>query len=250
MVTIIDGDSLIFLSLPKKNQENPSYENCLLELHSRINDILIKTKADKYVICITEGKCFRYKKWKFSSNYKANRQDIKINPMYYSLKEYMKQNFNVVSYRELEADDLVSVYANECNEPYTVCSVDKDVIGQVAGIHFNYRNNTFIETKTEEIEFNTWKQVLVGDTIDGVYGIRGIGDKTANKLFEGRLDYYHVVLEQYVKTYGVYEGINRFYENYSMIYLLKSFDDVKREVGLDLELPNFQEVVYDKEYKW
>jgi len=250
MVAIIDGDSLIYFSLPKKDQENKSYENCVLELHSRFYDLIKKTGATKYVICITEGRCFRYKKWKFASSYKLNRKDLKINPIFYALKEYMKQTFNVVSYKDLEADDLVAVYANECKEKYTVCSIDKDVLGQVEGIHFNYRTSSFIQTKKEDIEYNTWKQVLIGDAIDGIYGISGIGEKTAKKLFEGRNDYYHVVLEQYVKNYGVYEGINRFYENYSLIYLLKSFEEVKREVGLELELPNFEEIKINGRYEW
>jgi 5'-3' exonuclease len=88
------------------------------------------------------------------------------------------------------------------------------------------------------------------DTIDGIFGIRGIGEKTAKKLFENRQDYYHVVLEEYVKSYGVYEGINRFYENYSLIRLLTSFEDVRREVGLELELPNFEEIGKSEKVGW
>lgn len=250
MLTIIDGDSLVFFSLPKKHQENPTLEDCLDELRARINDILVKTNATKYIICITEGRCFRYKKWKFSPNYKDNRKDNKFHPFFYAIKEYMKQNFNVVSCKDLEADDLVVIYANECKEEYTVCSVDKDVLGQVSGIHYNYRKAQFQETKESEIQYNIWKQVLTGDIVDGVFGIRGIGSKTADKLFENRQDYYHVVLEQYVKYYGIYEGINKFYENYSLIRLLTSFDDVKREVGLELELPKFEEVGKSERIEW
>jgi 5'-3' exonuclease len=248
MLAIIDGDSLIYFSLPKKQDEASTYENCLIELQSRINEILTITKATKYVICITEGRCFRYNRWKFASNYKANRESSKP-PMFYALKEYMKQNYNVISQKELEADDLVSIIANECNEPYTVCSIDKDVLGQVEGIHFNYRNKTFVETKKEEIDYNIFKQVLIGDTIDGVYGIRGIGEVTAKKLLENG-NYLNVVLEQYIKTYGTHEGLVRFYENYTLIRLLRSFEDVQREVGLKIEMPNFRDVNIYGEYEW
>ena len=254
MLTIIDGDSLIYLSLPKKNQENVTYEYCIAEMTNRINDILVKTNATKYIICLTEGKCFRYKDWKYATDYKANRKnkDNKSNvpPIFYAMKEHLKQNFNSYWVKELEADDLVSIIAYECKEPYTVCSIDKDVIGQIPGIHFNYRNQVFIETKEEEIQYNTWKQVLTGDLIDGIYGIRGIGESTAKKLFNNRQDYYHVVLEQYVKVYGIYEGINRFYENYSLIYLLKSFDEVKREVAIDMKMPKFKEIGESEQSDW
>jgi hypothetical protein len=165
MLTIIDGDSLVFFSLPKKHQENPTFEYCLDEMKQRINDILYKTKATKYIICITEGRCFRYKKWKFSSDYKENRKGAQYHPFFFALKEYMKQNFNVVSYKDLEADDLVCIYAHECQEEYTVCSIDKDVLGQISGIHYNYRTSQFQETKAEEIDYNIWKQVLVGECI-------------------------------------------------------------------------------------
>ncbi len=242
MLTIIDGDSLIYLSLPKKNQEDTTYERCLLEMNERINEILITTKATKYIICLTEGKCFRYKDWKYATNYKENRKNngSNIPPIFFAMKEHLKRNYNTMWMHQLEADDLVSVIAYECNEDYTVCSMDKDVIGQIPGIHYNYGKRMFIETRKDEIEYNTFKQVLTGDTIDGIYGIRGIGDATAIKLFNNRQDYYHVVLEQYVKVYGIYEGINRFYENYSLIYLLKSFKEVEREVGIKMEMPKFE----------
>lgn len=241
MLTIVDADSLIFFSLPKKDS-NSTFEDCLNELNNRINDILFKTKADKYILCLTEGKCFRYKKWKYANDYKSSRRDNVLHPFYYSLKEYMKQNYATVSVKELEADDLVSIYAYECREDYTIASIDKDVLGQIPGIHYNYRTAEFQETRVEDIEYNIFRQVLTGDAVDSVYGIQGIGIKTADKLFSKRQDYYHIVLEQYVKRYGVYEGINRFYENYSLIYMLKSFEEVRKEVGLELKLPNYGEV--------
>lgn len=75
------------------------------------------------------------------------------------------------------------------------------------------------------------------DTTDNVKGIQGVGEKTSLKLLQNNkaLDKLNICLKEYIKRYGsVYQGINRFFETFSMVYLLKSFREVERETGIKL----------------
>jgi 5'-3' exonuclease len=81
----------------------------------------------------------------------------------------------------------------------------------------------------------------MGDAGDGVVGIEGVGEKTIDKWFKNKknLTYAQVIIKAYVDKYGVHEGINRFYESFSMVYLLNSDEDMMREIG---ELPKFPDI--------
>lgn len=233
MLALIDGDSLLFYSLPKKNEHKP-VEQCVEDLHYRILNIFNTVKADRYIIFLTGSQNFRKKNWKYSKDYKIARKDAKLPPTFKYLQEYIIQNYNTYIHNKLEADDLVTYYKNIFGEDAIICSPDKDVLYQNQGMHFNYGKMIFIETKNVDVDYFLWKQVAMGDSGDSVGGIKGVAEKTVDKWFKNNDEYDKIVINKYIDIYGLHEGINRFFETFSMVYLLKTENDMLKEIG---ELP-------------
>lgn len=236
MIALIDGDSLLFFSLPKKDVYK-TVEECVESLNDRIYNILNTVKAKEYVIFLTGSKNYRKKHWKYSYDYKKTRKDIKLPPVFHYLREYLLQNWNVYTHPNLEADDLVTYYKSIYNDKAVICSPDKDVLFQNVGMHFNYGKMQFIENTERESNYFLWKQIAMGDAGDSVGGIKGVADKTVDKWFKkitDENDYQKIVISEYISRYGIHEGINRFFETFSMVYLLKTDQEMMLEIG---ELP-------------
>ncbi len=249
MIALIDADSLIYKSLPKKSSPDTSYEDCLQELDSRIITILQAVNADGYILFLTEGRCFRYQDWKSSKNYKHSRNKDRMKPIFYALKEHLKQTHGAHVCKELEADDSVSYFKNNMKDSI-ICSPDKDVLLQNVGTHYDYNKLKFVEVSEEDATYFLFEQVGKGDSTDGIEGIRGVGDKTIEKWFKEVNDehtYQAILIDKYIDNYGIHEGIIRFFETFTMVYLLKTEDDMLREIGFLPEMPIIQYLKEDVE---
>ena len=133
----------------------------------------------------------------------------------------------------LEADDLVAVHSKPSGT--IICSPDKDVLYQVAGTHFNFRTNEFVKTSKLEANRFLWKQTLMGDATDGIVGIPKQGPKTADKLLKkARSGFEKIAIEKYVEKFGYYEGVCKFTETFKLVHILKTYDQVKDAIGVDL----------------
>lgn len=236
MIALIDADSILFQSLPKKRNPDATFEDCVAEMEDRIQTIVKTANCNQYILFLTYGKCFRYKNWKVSKPYKYNRKGSQFPPIFYGLKEHLIQNFNAYIYKGLEADDLVSYYSTVYPDS-VICSPDKDVIYQNAGTHFDYGKMQHITVTEEDAEKFLFYQLAIGDSTDGISGIQGVGKATAEKWFDNKSPehtYHELVLDKYIEKYDFHEGINRFFENFTMVYILKTENDLIREFG---ELP-------------
>src|SRR6056297_4213887 len=112
MKALIDADSILYLALPKKVNPDQTYEECCQEIDDRIKNIVNKTGSDGYILFLTQGKCFRYNNKKVTKDYKFSRKGKSMPPVFYALKEYMKQKHNAYIDTNLEADDLVCYFNN------------------------------------------------------------------------------------------------------------------------------------------
>jgi len=230
-VVLIDADSLLYFEMGK-----PTLEEAIEGIDQRILTMLNINNTCNFAGFLTIGKCFRYAAAK-TKNYKYNRKHGSKPIIFYALKEYLQQHWNFIYISELEADDLVAVYADKYGGDTVICSPDKDVIHQVPGIHFNYRTAEHIDTPVESAETFLWKQMLMGDSTDGIQGIPKVGEKTANKWLQevNITEMPMFTLEKYLEKFGISEGITKFAETFKLIYILKSKEDVLREA--DIELP-------------
>jgi len=228
-IALIDGDSLIYYEMGK-----PTLEEALESLDGRLHQMFEMTHATHYAGFLTSGRCFRYAAAK-TKPYKGNRKKGDKPIIFPAIKEYLKQKWNFVSIPELEADDLVSIYHDPLKT--VICSPDKDVLYQNKGVHYNYgKAEPIIVDENEALGF-LWKQMLMGDSTDGIQGIPKVGPKTAETWLKDLLpnEMPEFVLNKYIEKFDIHEGIHRFAETFKLVYMLKSKEDVFRETGIELE---------------
>ena len=234
VTALIDADSLIYFEMNK-----PTLEEAIAGIDDRLINMLKETKATHFAGYLTTGKCFRYSRAE-TRKYKGNRKKTDRPIIFYALKEYLQQTWKCTYLTEVEADDLVCMYANENT---VVCSPDKDVLKQLSGKHFNYRTAEWIETTPAEGLLFLWKQMLMGDPTDGIPGIPKVGEKTAALWLQDEelAAYPKIVLNKYIEKFGIHEGILKFTETFRLVYILKTEADLIRETGIELpELVKFK----------
>jgi DNA polymerase-1 len=251
MIALIDGDSLIYYEAFKKDSEgNPqSLEDAQLGINKRLSYLLEKVGTDRYVGWLTGSKNFRYKVAK-SKGYKSSRP-VEKPELLTQLKQYMQEVLHFVIQDGLEADDMVVYWHKQMEEETTICSPDKDVFKQTRGVHYNYRwskteMGKFVTTSSEDAELFLWQQVLMGDSTDDIPGLPKVGEKTAQKMLSENSSlekhYSTVALEAYIAKFGIAEGVSRFAETFKLVYMLQTPEDVMREIGVELEMPNIIKV--------
>ena len=183
------------------------------------------------------SRCYRYQ---VDTEYKARRKEVRTKRpiIFAALQEYLRQRWGFTYMTEVEADDLVAYYSYNTERKTIICSPDKDVLYQCVGMHYNYRTTEFVHTSPEDALKFLWKQVLMGDATDGIPGLKGVGDKTSTNWLKDRTkDFESFALKKYVEQFGMTEGIFRFNQTFRLVYLLKTDEDVQRELG-DKRIPD------------
>ena len=132
--------------------------------------------------------------------YKGNRTQEK--PVHYELiREYLASAWGCVVVEEQEADDAIGIAAYEFKDPedYLIMSIDKD-LDMLRGWHYNFiKDSKYLIDEYQAIR-NFYKQILTGDRVDNIVGLKGIGPKKAEKILQDCLnekDLYQAVLDAY-----------------------------------------------------
>lgn len=149
--------------------------------------------------------------------YKGNRKAEK--PVHYHLlRTYLEASWGASVSCDMEADDVLAIRATELGEDSVIVSLDKD-LDQVAGWHYNFAKKQLYKIDEAEGLFKFYKQMLTGDRVDNIVGVRGIGDKKAEKLLEGKTEQemWDVCVELL--------GYDRAVENGHLLYMLRRYDD-------------------------
>jgi hypothetical protein len=114
--------------------------------------------------------------------YKGNRSGRK--PTHYQLiREYLRSGWGFTIANGQEADDCLAIQLTYLGERGVCASIDKDLL-QVPGYHYNFVKKELHHVTVQEGLRNFYLQVLTGDRVDNVVGIRGIGPVKAAKLLE------------------------------------------------------------------
>lgn len=162
-----------------------------------LENILFATDSDDYLLVFTGGDNFRHS---FPISYKEHRKDIRKPTNYYELLEYVKTHYNSYTTEGIEADDYVVYLRTHSDEDVILCAIDKDVLYQTEGTHYNYNKDEEVTvTKLEALRY-AYIQTLTGDSSDGYKGCKGIGEKKAEKLLAGletEGDLWKAVVEAY-----------------------------------------------------
>lgn len=185
------GDNLIFA---------PGFDYVENILHERIQHILDETGSDDYDLYLTEGETFR-EGIAVTKPYKGNRVDHK--PWHYkNLSVYMKDVLNAQVVKHIEADDAMAIIHSQNPNGTIICSRDKD-LRQVPGRGYSWELGRQASFGPEEIDELGWlnldtekrklsgvgymffaSQVLTGDTVDNIPGLRGCGPVAAYNMLK------------------------------------------------------------------
>ena len=212
-VAIIDADIICYRV--GFASEDVDEAICLARVTQLVHEIVYdELRCDDYKAYITGKGNFR-NDIAVTEPYKGNRKDAKRPVHYVAIRNHL-QRLGAELVEGQEADDAVAIEAT--NTGGWIVSIDKD-LDQVAGWHYNFVKKEEYYVTEEEGLRNLYTQVLTGDRIDNIIGLRGIGPKKAAKLLEDcktEREYYEACLK-------AYDGNElRVIENLNLLWLRRS----------------------------
>jgi DNA polymerase-1 len=196
-------------------------EVALLRLEELIQNILRETSADEYKIYISGDNNFRYN---INPEYKANRKDTRRPQHLQACNEYLVKEHNAIVTDGYEADDALGIEQTRCANyediggkvlKSIICSIDKDLL-QIPGQHYNFVKKEFAHISELKGKQSLWRQMLVGDTSDNIFGIKGTGPVGASKLIDVLVD----EEDMYNTVYELYNDHERFEMNLKCLTIM------------------------------
>lgn len=131
--------------------------------------------------------------------YKSNRVKTRKPLCYFRIRERLEQEFKVVCFDGLEADDVCGILATKPQQhprQRIIVSADKDMKTIPATVWDRKELRTYTEA---EADYYHLYQTLIGDTTDGYKGCPGVGPVKATKLLtNGGEDKWRIVVATYV----------------------------------------------------
>ncbi len=187
MIALIDADSLLYkvgFALEDainweeelgEEAELSYYSNipqCLDSIERTVNNILDNTGCTDYVLHFTGKGNFR------DTNvlgYKQNRIGVRKPTDFDKLSLLVKEEFTSTTAIGWEADDEVVYLKTKYPNKYILCAIDKDVLYQTVGKHYNYGKEEWITITESFAKWFPYYQTIAGDATDGYKGKLGVG---------------------------------------------------------------------------
>lgn len=254
-ITLIDTFGFLFRSYfalpPLKNKDGfptgllMGFANLLINLH--------KDRKGGYLVFALEGRDNKRKA--FFSDYKSTRQDIPEDlalQLPIALGWIKKMGFVSVEVEGYEADDVIASLSNTAVSQglnVEILSHDKDLYQLISDKVSLFDPIKKIPIKKEGCfhKFGVYPenfidyQSLIGDSIDNVPGINGIGAKTAQKL----IAHFKTLDSIYENTSKLQEVVSariaqKVIEGKEMAYLSKELVSLKRDLLPDFDFTSTQ----------
>ena len=208
-------------------------------LENMVDKICKDCKGDEVVICLSDMQA-NFRKV-INPNYKGNRKSIK--PLLYDyLRRYLKESgYKIYEKPSLEADDVIGILATTdkiIKGDKVVWSFDKDFKTIPCKFHRATPTGKSVSKIISPEEADWWfmYQTLIGDSVDGYYGCKGIGDKTARKLLgeigEKTLEEMWNIVKQAFIDKGFTEDEALLNARMARILHVEDYDFKKKEVKL------------------
>jgi DNA polymerase I len=204
---LVDGHNLLcqaFFGIPERLLDDGRPVHGVIGFFGILKRIIGQVKPSHLLIVFDpEEKSPRTLQY---DNYKANRRDFSRMParqnpfsqLVYICKALDHMATKYIEAVDCEADDLIASYAVNSKEPTIIVSSDSDffqlVNEKIVVLRYRRKESIIFDEKlvttkygvhpSRFIEFKS----LVGDHVDNIKGIKGIGPKTALKVLKGERD--------------------------------------------------------------
>tara|TARA_R110000787_G_scaffold114006_1_gene223549 strand:- start:266 stop:988 length:723 start_codon:yes stop_codon:yes gene_type:complete len=181
-----------------------------------VNRIIEDSGCNSYTIYLTPKKNFRNK---VRDDYKANRRGVAKPVHIDAIRTYLISAFKATVVQNMEADDALGLK----QDPTTcIASIDKDLL-MCEGRHYNFVKKEHTTTTPEQGTKFFYQQMLTGDTVDNIMGIKGIGKVKSVRLLDDtpRKDWDSMILDLYIEQFGYAEGRNRCVQNTQLLWILQ-----------------------------
>lgn len=116
--------------------------------------------------------------------YKGNRQALHKPKYYVEIKDYLIERWNAIEVNGQETDDAIGIeqYSNK-DKSTVIVSTDKDM-NTIPGWHYNWVKDDLYYVTLRDADLFFFRQMMEGDRVDNILGVKGIGSKTADKIIE------------------------------------------------------------------
>jgi 5'-3' exonuclease len=180
---LIDVELLLYKNAAAIDAGTITFTEAVRNVEDETRSILKVCGAAAYKMVVSGRN--NYRKVLYPDTYKANRPAKPV--QYYNLLEAVKANHSEswLCHDQLEADDLLGIMATNgrITNPI-ICSIDKDML-TIPCWHYQWHHDIFPHEVTQEDADQFWlKQLLMGDSTDGIQGMKGIGPKKAEAMME------------------------------------------------------------------
>jgi hypothetical protein len=194
---LIDGDILVY-RIGFASQDTTD-KLAIARMAEFLEELVMRPDVGDYQGFLTGSNNYRNEIAK-TAPYKGNRVGEK--PIHYDLlREYLQKAWAFEMQEGQEADDAIGIaaYAFPDPEDYLIMTLDKD-LDMIRGWHYNFiKNKKYLIEEYDGI-VNFYKQILTGDRVDNIVGLKGIGPVKAAKLLKDcvtEIDMYKAVLAAY-----------------------------------------------------
>jgi hypothetical protein len=196
MKALLDGDIFVYRIGFASNEETESI--AISRMAVMLEDLVMMPNVGDYQGYLTGSNNYRMEIAK-EAPYKGNRKAEK--PVHYALlREYLVKSWGFEMVEEQEADDAIGIAAYSMDPyDYVIYSIDKD-LDMIRGWHYNFVKEKKYYVDEEDTLRTFYKQVLTGDRVDNIPGLKGVGDKKAEKILgeaKSEKDLFSAVLAAY-----------------------------------------------------
>jgi hypothetical protein len=219
ITALIDADSLCYaIGFSSNDAEEPF---AIARLEETMTELCMELDCDDYKGFLTGKGNFR-DVVAVTAPYKGQR--ISEKPVHLqALRCHLVTSWGFTVVQGIEADDAVGIAAYAVPEEESIMvHIDKD-LNQFRGWHYNYRKKEkYFVTEFEGLTA-FYTQILTGDRIDNIIGLKGIGPVKAKRILEectNENELYQAVLK-------AYEGDQqRVLENGQLLWLQREANQV------------------------
>ena len=181
MKLLIDADIVCFRGAFSAEEEEVWVANARSE--GIIHDICQTLGSEDVELWLSGPNNFRYGVY---PEYKANRITAKRPKWEKEVKQFLTDVWGAQWSDGCEADDMLGVRQMELlgrQEPVVICTIDKD-LDMIPGDHYNFvKKEKYFVTDEEAIRF-FYYQCLIGDPVDNIKGVPGIGKAKGARILD------------------------------------------------------------------